>query len=254
MRVLNIRRGFQADHSSSSYVFYAVDRPVSAAGQRVAHRYSSRAEVDARSARYEKWGDSDLAESAYKALLGEHYDLMASESYDWWTMRIAVPKTAAMRKLLDAFADARGVDDQGVDVEDYGARLAAVVHCRFDYSASLFERRRSPLDALIKRLETVRSELLAGNASFLRAVVERYQDDDEDEDDGTPARPSASRGAATKAELLAECARRRIEARPSWTKARIEAALAAAPRRHTKPAPPKLSRVSRDLVDAMVVE
>ena len=44
MRILRIRHGFQADHSSSSYLFYAVDKPVSAKGQQVAHRFSSRAE------------------------------------------------------------------------------------------------------------------------------------------------------------------------------------------------------------------
>ena len=58
MRILRVRRGFQADHSSSSYLFYAAERPVSAAGQKVAHRYSSRAEVDDRYARYVKWGES----------------------------------------------------------------------------------------------------------------------------------------------------------------------------------------------------
>ena len=52
MRILRVRRGFQADHSSSSYLFYAADRPVSDKGQRVAHRFSSRADVDERSARY----------------------------------------------------------------------------------------------------------------------------------------------------------------------------------------------------------
>jgi hypothetical protein len=51
MRTLRVRRGFQADHSSSSYLFYAVDHPVSAAGQKLAHRYSSRAEVDEHYAR-----------------------------------------------------------------------------------------------------------------------------------------------------------------------------------------------------------
>lgn len=67
MRILRLRRGFQADHSSSSYLFYAVDRAVSAKGQQLAHRYSSRAEVDESSASYHKWGDSELSEEAYKA-------------------------------------------------------------------------------------------------------------------------------------------------------------------------------------------
>src|SRR5262249_12607310 len=76
MRILRIRHGFQADHSSSSYLFYAIDQPVSAAGQRVAHRFSSRAEVDEQFARYQKWGESELSSNSFPALLGEHYDVM----------------------------------------------------------------------------------------------------------------------------------------------------------------------------------
>src|SRR4051794_10285466 len=108
MRILRVRRGFQADHSSSLYLFYAVDHPVPAEGQKIAHRFSSRAEVDERTARYHKWGDSDLNPKAYEELLGAHYDVMASESYDWWTLMITVPKTPEMKALLAPFADARG--------------------------------------------------------------------------------------------------------------------------------------------------
>ncbi|MBX6316648.1 MAG: hypothetical protein IRY99_27605 [Isosphaeraceae bacterium] len=56
MRSLRARHGFQADHSSSSYLFYAVDRPISAEGQQVAHRFSSRAEVSRHAVRYQEVG------------------------------------------------------------------------------------------------------------------------------------------------------------------------------------------------------
>src|SRR5262245_38338324 len=100
MRILHVRSGFQADHSSSSYLFYAVDHDVSAAGQKVAHRFSSRAEVDKRSAWYVKWGESELASDAYRALLSGHYDVMASESYDSWTLMISLPKSPKMQAVL----------------------------------------------------------------------------------------------------------------------------------------------------------
>src|SRR5438093_3572748 len=105
MRILRVRTGFQADHSSSSYLFYAVDKPVSAEGQRVAHRFSSSADVDEQFARYQKWGESELSASAYRALLGAHYDVMAAESYDSWNLLIAVPKTPQMTRLLQPFHD-----------------------------------------------------------------------------------------------------------------------------------------------------
>src|SRR5207302_4047134 len=84
MRILRVRRGFQADHSSSSYLFYAVDHEVSKAGQAIANRFSSRAEVDEQYARYVKWGESELSSGAFEALLDEHYDVMVEESYSWW--------------------------------------------------------------------------------------------------------------------------------------------------------------------------
>jgi len=54
MQILRVRRGFQADHSSSSYLFYAADKPVSEQGRRIAHKYSSRADVDKRSVQYQR--------------------------------------------------------------------------------------------------------------------------------------------------------------------------------------------------------
>jgi hypothetical protein len=77
MRILRLRRGFQADHSSSSYLFYAADQPVNAEGQAIAHRFSSRADVGKRTTRYKKWGESELSYSAYKSLLEKHDDVMS---------------------------------------------------------------------------------------------------------------------------------------------------------------------------------
>src|SRR5262245_44459181 len=181
MRILRLRPGFQADHSSSSYLFYAVDRPVSAKGQQVAHRFSSRAEVDEHTARYQKWGESELSWDAHKALLSEHYDVMASESYDWWTLMIAVPKTPEMQTLLAPFRDARGYDDLGVDVADYGRRLAVSVYCMFDYGGPVFDQYEDSLEALVELLAEVRGEVLKGDASFFRAVASFYGAEEEDE-------------------------------------------------------------------------
>src|SRR5437764_10748366 len=131
MRILRTRHGFQADHSSSSYLFYAVDGQVSEAGQRVAHKFSSSADVDEQFVRYQKWGDYELSSEAYRALLGEHYDVMASESYDSWTLMIAVPKTPQMVGVLSPF---QGLDDgefMRLDVHDFGKRLAVEVYCEF---------------------------------------------------------------------------------------------------------------------------
>src|SRR3989442_2026556 len=61
MRILRIRPGFQADHSSSSYLFYAVDGEVSEKGQQLAETFSSSAEVDEQYASFQKYGESKLS-------------------------------------------------------------------------------------------------------------------------------------------------------------------------------------------------
>lgn len=255
MRILRVRRGFQADHSSSSYLFYAVDRPVSAAGQAIAERYSSRAEVDEQYARYVKWGESELASEAFKALLDDHYDVMAEESYDWWTLMIAVPKTPEIKAALAGFAEARGDDDQGVEVVEYRKRMAVCVYCQFegggvgfldgDYDGDVHE-------TLVELLAEVRKELITGNTSFLSAVAAFYHafDDEEGEESGDEDGESSSGSldAMSKAELQEECDRRGVEYRKSWTKSQLLEALARGRSGQVGTSPRKLSRAAGTIV------
>jgi hypothetical protein len=261
MRVFRFRCGFQADHSSSSYLFYAVDHPVSAKGRQIAHRYSSRAEVEDQTVRYQKWGESELSYQAYEALLGEHYDVMVSESYDWWTLMIALPKTPQTEALLVPFTDARGYNDQGVEVEDYGKRLVVVVSCQFEGNGVEFGGYDDDvLEVLADLLVKVRAELIAGDTSFLEAVVSFYggdeTDEDEDEEEADEDRPApppaAALDALSKSELQQRCAAQGIAFRKSWTKAQLRDALAApaptpAGRRSRKRAP-RLSRAAKKIV------
>jgi hypothetical protein len=258
VRILRIRQGFQADHSSSSYLFYAVDGEVSAVGQRVAHRFSSRAEVDEQFARYQKWGESDLGTNAYCDLLGEHYDVMASESYDSWTLMIAVPKTPQMEQLLRPFHDLDDGEFIRLDVHDYRKRLAVEVFCELDYDGPSWGRHADPLENLVALLAEIRAEILLGDVSFLEAVAQFYGAGAEDEDDGAEvATVPASEPPAqwTKAELRQECIRRGVTFRTSWTKHQLRDALAAPAVPAARPARggkrPKLSRAARRIVDSL---
>jgi hypothetical protein len=267
MRILRVRRGFQADHSSSSYLFYAVDHPVSAAGQAIANRYSSSAEVDEYYARYVKWGESSLSSEAFPTLLDEHYDVMAEESYSWWTLMIAVPKTPEMKEAVAEFRDARGDNDQGIEIVEYRKRIAITIYCQFegegvefldgDYDSDIHE-------ILVGLLAKVRADLLAGDTSFLSAVAEFYHafdEDEEDEDDedessdGRDDSPAADLDEMSKAELQEECDRRRIEYKKSWTKTQLRAALDEKPRARargqSKKARPKLSRAAQTIVSQL---
>jgi hypothetical protein len=261
MRILRVRSGFQADHSSSSYLFYAEDHPVSDKGRAVAHRYSSRAEVHDRTARYLKWGESSLSSEAYKALLGEHYDVMVSESYDWWTLMIALPKTPQTKAMLAPFTDARGYDDQGVEVEDYGKRLVVIIYCAFENSGAEFGGYDDDtLEILTDLLVKIRAELIGGDTSFLEAVASFYGADESDEDEVRAKRPSSTPtgllDAMSKGELQLQCEARGITFRKSWTKAQLRDALGAtatapAAAEPKKKRPPRLSRTARSIVDQL---
>jgi hypothetical protein len=261
MRILRVRRGFQADHSSSSYLFYAVDHEVSRKGQEIAHRYSSRAEVDGHYARYLKWGESELSPGAYEALLDEHYDAMAEESYDWWTLMITVPKTTEMRGILAPFIHARGHDDQGVDVREFRNRLVVTIYCQFEGNGVNFIRNydNDALDGVVSRLSKIRAELIKGDTSFLTAVAEFYdglEEEDEDDADRVADSSAPSFEGMSKAELQEQCERRGIAYRKSWRKDQLqEALIASQPARSrsqskakAKGSKPRLSRAGQTIV------
>jgi hypothetical protein len=269
MRILRVRHGFQADHSSSSYLFYAVDHEVSKTGQAIANQYSSRAEVDEQYARYLKWGESSLAHGAFEALLDAHYDVMAEESYGWWTLMIAVPKTAEMKAILTPFTDARGDNDQGVEIQEYRRRMVVSIYCQFtDDGVNLCDHDEDSLECLVDLLAKIRTELLQGNTSFLTAVADFYgafDEDEEEEDEEEPGDDREESSAASfadmsKAKLQQECERRGIPFRKSWTKTQLQEALAASSKPQAggkatggKPQgrKTKLSRAARTIVDEL---
>lgn len=257
MRILRSRLGFQADHSSSSYLFYAVDGEVSAAGQRVAHRFSSSADVDEQFARYQKWGDYELSSEAYSALLGKYYDVMVSESYDSWTLMIAVPKTPQMAALLQQFHDLDDGEFVRLDIHDYGKRLAVEVFCEFGGDCPLWQEGEDVFEELVESLAVIRSEIMQGNVSFLHAVAEFYglgaEEVGEDIEEEQPS--SAPPEDWSKAELLKECSRRGLPFRKSWTKDQLRESLATPlsrpPATRHRGKPPRLSRAASRIVQSL---
>jgi hypothetical protein len=179
---------------------------------------------------------------------------------------IAVPKTPEMRQILAPYFDARGYDDQGVDVVEYPKRLVVTISCQFEGNGVNFIRNydNDALDGLVGRLAKIRAELIAGNTSFLTAVAEFYdglEEDEEDEEESSHDRSIRSAAQSfdgmSKAELQQECERRGITCRKSWRKDQLQEALIAsqpAPspsksqRGKAKGSKPKLSRAARTIV------
>src|SRR5262249_27273051 len=192
---------------------------------------------------------------------------MAEESYDWWTLMITVPKTKEMHATLAPFTDARGYNDQGVDVREFRKRLVVTIYCQFEGNGVNFaeEYDGDPHEGLVDLLAKIRAELIKGDTSFLAAVAEFYdglEEDEEDEDDADRATDSSARSfeGMGKAELQQECERRGITYRKSWRKDQLQEALIAsqpAPARSksnrtkAKGSKPRLSRAGQTIVNEL---
>jgi hypothetical protein len=177
---------------------------------------------------------------------------MVSESYDWWTFRIAVPQTARTKPLPTRYSDARGYDDLGVDVEKYGTRWAISIYCVLDYNElAPDDDEDDPFKYLVKLLVVIRKEIVEGNFSLLDAVINFYSDDEEQVQEDEQPLPAWRDQSMTKAELQAECQRRGITVRKTWTKEQLRDALemqrGGQKRRRTK----GLSKAAQQLLDCL---
>jgi hypothetical protein len=225
MRILTVRRGFLADHSSTSYEFLAVDKPLDAKARAAVSRLSRRVRPTARRASFVYHGDGYDIPGGWEPLMLKHYDVMYSESYDWWTLAVAfdtADKELVSRLKLYAF---EGVDSLGVSIRRRKKRVVVTINCRLhadmlapndfgerydEYDEDDGDEKRNDSatdDHLLGLLTRVRACLMKGQLDPLYAVWEAYGADDEDEEQEAteaPPRPRRTKTGAAVAEELAE--------------------------------------------------
>lgn len=224
MKILSIRRGFLADHSSTSYEFLAVDRPLDAEARTQVSRLSSRVRPTARKASFVYHGDFGDLPGGWGALMARHYDVMYSESYDWWTIAIAL--TTDKKVLVDKIRGYafRGDEDLGVDVSYEKKRLVVTIYCRMDndvlyhyspqgddmwFGEDYEDEEEGETyhvdDRLMDLLVRVRDRLERGDCQALYAVWETYGYEYEDgsEVEDAPPRPRRIKAGAGVADEFA---------------------------------------------------
>src|SRR5512146_1148882 len=88
---------------SISYVFYAIDKPLSHAQRADVKSLSRRADPTAR--RVDFWYDVDGYDLPipYESLLAQYYDVVVRQDYEQWTLGMAWPYDAALHEALKAF-------------------------------------------------------------------------------------------------------------------------------------------------------
>lgn len=226
MKILSVRRGLLADHSSTSYEFLAVDKPLGARARAAVARLSSRARPTRRRVRFIYHADGYDIPGGWEPLLFKHYDVMYSESYDWWTLAVAFDTdNKALLSKLTRYAFV-GADDMGVQVRRKKGRALVTIRCRLDtgvwdpsgwddpYDDEEGEEGDDEVDgvavatgnSLLHLLARVRSCLMRGWFEPLYAVWQEYgEEDDEDETTGpAPPKPRKNvKGKAVAAELAA---------------------------------------------------
>jgi len=221
MKILSVRRGFLADHSSTSYEFLAIDKPLDARAKAAVSRLSSRASPTSRRVRFIYRAEGYDIPGGWEPLILKHYDVMYSESYDWWTLAVAFDTTdKALLSKLEEYAF-EGVDDLGVYVSHAKGRVVVTIACRLAADAlagGAWDDRyygdgdeddedlddgvaAATGDALLDLLARVRSCLMRGECEPLYAVWEEYGCEEEE---GAPPRPKeTASGRAVAAELSA---------------------------------------------------
>ena len=213
MKIIAVHKGFACDHSSTSYQFLAVDKPLDEKARRAVASLSRRATPTRRRVSFIYHADGYDLPGGWEKLMRQYYDVMYSESYDWWTLAMAFDAPKKQQEALRQYAFS-GRDDLGVSVECDGRRVTVAVHCRADAEAiygigqgyedngygsdeedkeyekdeesdgATFESE----DGLLNLLTQVRQQLIDGDYRALYAVWEVYGVEDEEED--SPPRPS----------------------------------------------------------------
>ena len=221
MKILAVHKGFACDHSSTSYEFLAVDRPLDVKAKAEVSSLSSRACPTDRRVSFIYHAEGYDIPGGWEALMRDHYDVMYSESYDWWTFAMAFDAPKAEQEALGQYEFA-GVDELGVSIGCDDSRVTVTVSCRIDSSVLYaltedeYEGHGYDYDedyddededfaesgnGLLDLLSQVREQLIAGDYRALYAVWETYGweaeeglSEDASEEPGPPRPPHAEHG------------------------------------------------------------
>jgi len=135
MKIYWIKDGYEIDHSSTSYTFYSSTKKLTRQERELAERFSSRAQATARKVSFHYDGDwSNLPGGAKEELLDKYFDIMVSESYDWWTMAISFDYDEKLLKKLNQY-ECEGAEDTGIYISKTDKKILLYIFCRLDYGA-----------------------------------------------------------------------------------------------------------------------
>ena len=209
MKIISVKKGFTSDHSSTSYEFLAVDKVLSKKDRQAVASLSSRADPTAREVSFIYHADGYDIPGGWETLMEKYYDVMYSESYDWWTLAIAFDYSEEQVSELKKY-EFDGEDDCGITVFDQGGRTIIVINCRldasciddpyedyYDYDKDEKNKTGSSLvsdNELLNLLVQLREQLVQGDYRSLYSVWEKYGYSVEDDAPPIPSERSLGKG------------------------------------------------------------
>ena len=188
MKVISIRKGFAADHSSTSYEFYAIDKVLGSEEKTAVSRLSSRVNPTGRRASFIYHGEWADLPGGWEPLMEKYYDVMWSESYDWWNLVMAWNTDMATIQKMEKF-DFTGGDDVGISIYNKNNRLIISIDCRLDvlinddknsydedsdYGYDDYGEEEDNIDNLLRLLEKNREYLMKGDYRLLKGIIDLY--------------------------------------------------------------------------------
>lgn len=202
MQVLSFRSGFASDHSSTSYQFLAVDKPLGKSEKEAVATLPVSAAPSARRARFVFPGEEGDIPGDWPDLMANYYDVMYREEYDWWTLAVAFNTTEEQIAELQAYECSDG-NGAGITILRRGNRAIVAVDCWIDYAAvmdvydesedeytAIRSAQFSVKDKLLRLLMQIRRQLINGDYRALYAVLQVYDLCDDEIVPVPPARPA----------------------------------------------------------------
>ena len=184
MKITSCCTGYATDHSSSTYEFYSLDRLTKEQKEAVERLTGQRPR--GRNIGFQYWGDfQDIPSGWVEELLSDPYDIMVSESYDWWSTEMSLPYDEDLLTELGRYECE--YDACGFWVRRMDDKMVLSFGYQLDYGAAHDALGRNPFRGLADLFEEIRGEILAGDFSALRVIHEcygGYADELEEEESG----------------------------------------------------------------------
>ncbi|MBM4236235.1 MAG: hypothetical protein FJ152_07175 [Firmicutes bacterium] len=215
MKIISVRHGFASDHSSTSYEFLALDRPLGKVARAAVSSLSRRANPTRRRVSFIYHADGYDIPGGWLPLMRDYYDVMYSESYDWWHLALAFHLPPERQDEIAKY-DFENRDNLGVETEFYEDRAIVNIYCRLqpfgpyyledDWDSGEDEEESEEDDTLqdeiiaelnnplLQLLAKIRKQLIEGDYRVLYEVwniygAPEYDDEEDEEGEGWPKPP-----------------------------------------------------------------